>query len=142
MSDEDKKPAVAEDAAKQEFEDWLDAMDIDIRVGDLDEKDLAAYRKHERLIVGACMSGDLTFNESREAVFTPGKKSEWNSGAIVFHERTGATLISTDKKGKDSDGAKTYAAMGDLCGIAPKLFTKLKGRDIKICEAIFVLLMD
>ncbi len=142
MSDEDKKPVVAEEVAELEFTKWLDAMDIDIRTEELDDKDLTVFTKHKRLIVGACMVGDIVFNDDNEPVFTPGPKSKWSSAPLTFHERTGATLASTDGKGKNQDVAKTFAAMGDICGIAPKLFNKLKGRDWRICEAIFLLLMD
>ena len=92
-------------------------------------------------VVDACMRGDLVFNNEDEPVFTPSEKSKWTAGAMTFHERTGATLSSTDGKGKNQDVAKTFAAMGQICGMAPKMLQKLKGRDYRICEAIFLLLM-
>ena len=69
------------------------------------------------------------------------KKSKYKE-ALTFHERSGASIMAMDNKKKGQDAAKTYAVMGDMCCVHPGVFSGLVGEDIKICEALFTLLMD
>ena len=50
--------------------------------------------------------------------------------------------MAMDGKKKGHDVKKTYAVMADMCKVHPNVFAGLAGSDIKVCEAIFALLMD
>jgi len=131
---------IAAEVAAAEFENWLDAMDIYIDESELDADDLAEFKKTKGKIERAIKYGDLTFNDDGEAVYMPFKSE--HETPITFHERTGASMMATDTKKKGHDGAKTYAMMADMTRTHSSVFSKMKGADIKLCEALFQLLMD
>jgi len=131
---------VATEVAEQEFERFLESMDILIDPTKLDAEDLTAFNKQKQKIVWSIERGYLIINEEGEPVYTPWKTE--NIDAITFHERTGASLMAIDGKKKGHDVAKTYAMMADLTGTHPSVFAKLRGMDIKVCESLFNLLMD
>lgn len=128
------------EVALEEFERFLDAMDIYVEPGELDAEDLAAFNKQKSRIVRALENGSLVINDKGEAEYTPQRTS--GAETIVFHERTGASLMAMDGKKKGHDVAKTYAVMADMCRVHPSTFAKLVGVDGKVCEALFALLMD
>mgnify|MGYP007079515513 CR=1 FL=1 len=86
--------------------------------------------------------GDLVFNDDGEAVYTPSHKRSKYQEAITFHERTGGSLMAMDGKKKNHDVAKTFAVMAEMTKLHSGVFANLVGKDIKVCEAIFALLMD
>ena len=131
---------VALEVAENEFNRFTDNMDLDVDERFMDEEDLTAFNKQKRRIITAICNGSLVINENGEAVYTPQKSGDIEP--LVFHERTGASVMAMDNKKKNHDVAKTYAVMGDITGVHQNTFAKMKGIDIKICEAIFALLMD
>lgn len=133
---------IIREVAEQEFDRFADAMDLDLDTVGMDAEDLASMNKQKNRIIKAVMKGDLIFNDDGEAVYTPQHKRSKRKDPITFHERTGASLMAMDNKKKGHDVAKTYAILGDMCGIEPKEFSGLAGIDIKVSEAIFALLMD
>lgn len=130
------------ETANTEFDRFADEMDLDLDVSAMDQEDLTSFNKMRNRLIRSMQRGDLVINESGEAVFTPSRPGSKYKEAITFHERTGASLMAMDGKKRGHDVAKTYAIMGDMCGIHPKSFAMLAGSDIKICESIFALLMD
>ncbi len=133
-------PKAAPEVAEAEFDRFTNEMDLDVDVDFMDEEDLTAFNKQKRRIITAIMDGSLVINENGEAVYTP-RKSE-GIDALIFHERTGASVMSMDGKKKGHDVAKTYAVMADITKTHQSTFAKMKGIDIKVCEALFALLMD
>jgi len=133
---------IAREVAELEFDRFIDAMDILIDTTKLDAEDLTGYTKQKDRIVEAVCRGDLVFNEDGEAVYTPSHKKSKHTDPITFHERTGASLMAMDGKKKGHDVAKTYAILGNMCAVHPNVFAGLVGRDVKLCEALFALLMD
>ena len=131
---------VALEVAENEFNRFTDNMDLDVDERFMDEEDLTAFNKQKRRIITAICNGSLVINENGEAVYTPQKSGDIEP--LVFHERTGASVMAMDNKKKNHDVATTYAVMGDITGVHQNTFAKMKGIDIKICEAIFALLMD
>ena len=136
------KNKIALEAAEVEFDRFIDAMDILIDTAKLDAEDLTGYNKQRDRILNAVCTGALVFNEEGEAVYTPNHKNSKHSDPITFHERTGASLMAMDGKKKGHDVAKTYAILADMCKVHPNVFAGLAGRDVKVCEALFALLMD
>lgn len=130
------------DTAQAEFDRFVDAMDLDLDTADMDVEDLTAFKKQKSKIVRAIEKGSLVINDNGEAVYTPGNPKSKYSDPITFHERTGASLMAMDTKKKNHDVAKTYAVMGDMCNVHQNVFAGLVGNDVKVCEAIFAVLMD
>lgn len=137
-----KEPIVALEAAEAEFERFVDAMDLDLDTEGMDSDDLNNFNKQKRRIIRSMQAGALIINENGEAVYCPQHPNSKYKEAITFHERTGASLMAMDGKKKNHDVAKTYAIMADMCKVHPGVFAGLTGSDVKICEALFLLLMD
>lgn len=130
------------ETAEQEFNRFAESMDLELDTSDMDSEDLTAFTKQKNRIIKALMVGSLIINDNGEAVYTARNEKSKHKDAITFHERTGASLMAMDGKKKNHDVTKTYAILGDMCKVHPKVFAGLVGVDIKLCEAIFALLMD
>jgi len=133
---------VAKEVAEQEFNRFAEEMDLDLDTSAMDAEDLTAFNKQKNRIVRAIERGHLVINENGEAVYTPTNNRSKHADPITFHERTGASLMAMDGKKKGHDVAKTYAVMADMCKVHPNVFAGLVGTDVKVCEALFALLMD
>ena len=133
---------VAADVATEEFNRFVGSMDLDLDESGMDAEDLTAFNKQKNRILRAIRSGALVVNDEGEAVYTPSNPRSKHQEAITFHERTGASLMAMDGKKKGHDVAKTYAILADMCKVHPSVFAGLVGTDVKVCEAIFALLMD
>lgn len=139
MTDENK---VGVEVAEQEFDRWVEAMDLDLDTAAMDAEDLTAFNKQKRRLIKAMRRGSLVINENGEAEFTPQNENTRNKDTLTFHERTGASLMAMDGKKKGHDAAKTYAIMADICKTHPSTFAGMVGEDVKVCEALFAFLMD
>lgn len=137
-----KENVVAREVAEEEFDRFADEMDLDLDTSTMDAEDLTAFNKQKGRLVRAIERGSLVINENGEAVYTPQNPGSKHHDPITFHERTGASLMAMDGKKKGHDVAKTYAVMADMCKVHPSTFAGLKGTDVKVCEALFALLMD
>ena len=140
MNNEENK--VDKETAEVEFERFVEAMDLDLDTSIMDDEDKTAFTKTKNRLLRAIQKGSLVFNEDGEAVYTPSNSKSKHEKAITFHERTGASLMAMDNKKKGHDVAKTYAVLAEMCKVHPSTFAGLVGTDVKICEAIFSLLMD
>lgn len=136
------KQVIDEETAKIEFDRFTESMDLDLDKSNMDAEDLTAFEKNKNRILTAIQRGAMIINEDGEAVYTPQHKRSKYKESITFHERTGASLMAMDSKKKNHDVAKTYAVMADMCSVHPGIFAGLVGTDVKVCEAIFSLLMD
>lgn len=130
-----RKIVVVKEQAEQFFEDFLVTMDI--QLDNPEGEDKSAVDR----VVRAIMYGDLTFNENSEPVYTPWRNASKYKEPITFHERTGEVILASDGKGKNALARQTYSMMGKLCRVEPRTFSQMAGTDIKVCEALFGLLM-
>jgi hypothetical protein len=128
--------------AEIEFDRWASEMDLDLDPSGMDDKDAAAFNKQKRRVLSAIESGALVIGPDGLATYTPQNDKTPHKDPITFNERTGASLMAMDGKGKNQDVAKTYAMMADMCGVNPKVFASMVGVDAKVCEALYVFLMD
>jgi len=131
---------ISSDMAESEFNRFTDAMDLDVDTSCMDIEDKTTFEKQKRRLIKALQNGSLVINDNGEPVYTPQKSTP--NEPLVFHEQTGAALMSMDRLKKNHDVAKTYAVMGNICKVPQDVFAKMKGIDIKICMIIFSLLMD
>lgn len=133
---------VDENTALAEFDRFEEAMDLDFNIQDMTEDDLSTFNRKKRRIIRAVMRGFMVFNDDGEAIYTPNNKSSKYKEPITFHQRSGKSTMAMDSIKKGQDMHKTYAVMGEMCKVPPNVFAGLVGTDIKVCEDIFVLLMD
>ena len=133
---------IAAEVAQDELNRFFNCMDIDNDIEAMDADDKANFLKLSRKLTRAIESGALIINDSGEAEYTPQNPKSKHKDAIVFHERTGASLMAVDGKKDGHNVAKTYAMMADVTRLHPSVFAGLVGIDIKVCEAIFSFLMD
>lgn len=138
----ENKFKINRETALLEFDRFSESMDLDLDADQMDAEDLTQFNKQKSKVVRAIEKGCLVINDNGEAVYTPQNKKSRYDQPITFHERTGASLMAMDGKKKNYDVAKTYAVMGDMCKLPPKVFAGLMGIDVKICEALFAFLMD
>lgn len=137
-----KEPIVAKEVAESEFDRFVDMMDLDVDVSIMDEEDVTAFKKQKSRIIKAMMAGSLVINDKGEAAYVPQHDRSKYKELITFREYSGATGMATDGKKKNQSVAATYAMMADMTGLHTKTFAGLVGSDIKICMAIYLLLMD
>ncbi len=130
------------EVAEKEFERFAEAMDLDLDPSLMDNEDLTAFNKQKRRLIRAIEKGSLVFNEAGEAEYTPVNDRSKHKETLIFRERSGASLMAMDSKKKNHDVAKSYAVLADMCGVPQNVFAGLVGVDVKICEALFALLMD
>lgn len=130
------------DTALSEFERFAIEMDLSLDMKDMDAEDKEAFTRQRDRMLRAIEYGDLTFNENGEAVYTPCRANSKHKDPIVFHERSGASIMAMDGKKRNHEVAKTYAVMAQMCRVHTSVFANLVGTDIKVCEAIYTFLMD
>jgi len=133
---------IDEQMALAEFDRFTECMALDVDEDDLDSEDLTSFLKQKKRILKAIRRGTLVINEHGEAIYTCSNRRTVYDKPLVFHERTGASLMAMDGKKKNHEVSKTYAVMADMCKVHQSVFAKMVGEDIKICEALFALLMD
>lgn len=138
-----KENKVDQATATQFFEDFADAMGLDIDESSItDDEELQALKKLKAVVIKAISRGALTFNEDTEAVYTPCRKASGHQSPITFYERRGVDLMAMDGKGKGKDITKVYAVMASMTKLETKDISGLAGQDLTVCMAIFQLLMD
>ncbi len=130
---------IAKEVAEQEFNRFVDSMDLDVDPADMDEDDRKGFTQQKDRVIAAIQSGALVIKDSGEPVFTPQRTND--ADAITFHEPTGASLMAMDRKKKTEDIGKLYAAMGDITKTHANVFSKMKMADLKVCMAITTLFL-
>lgn len=133
------KDKVALEVAEQEFNRFVEAMDLDVNPADMDEDDKKGFEQQRDRVVSAIQAGTVVINDNGEPVFTPQRTKDVEP--ITFHEPTGASLMAMDRKKKTEDIGKLYAAMGDMTKNHANVFSKMKMADLKVCMAITTLFL-
>lgn len=142
IMEEKSMEKIVKEMAEAEFDRFIECMDLYFDTAEMDADDLTGFNKNKSRLVRAIQNASLVINDNGEAVFTPKNPKSKHQEPIVFHERSGVSLSAMDGKRKNHDVAKTYAVMGEMCKVHPKVFAGLVGNDIKVCESLFILLMD
>lgn len=133
------KDKVALEVAEQEFNRFVEAMDLDVNPADMDEDDKKGFEQQRDRVVSAIQAGTVVINDNGEPVFTPQRTKD--ADPITFFEPTGASLMAMDRKKKTEDIGKLYAAMGDMTKNHANVFSKMKMADLKVCMAITTLFL-
>lgn len=130
---------VAKEVAEEEFNRFVDLMDLDVDPVDMDEDDRKGFTQQKDRILSAIQSGALVVKDTGEPVFTPQRTND--ADTITFYEPTGASLMAMDRKKKTEDIGKLYAAMGDITKTHSNVFSKMKMADLKVCMAVTTLFL-
>lgn len=133
------KDRVSKDVAEQEFDRFVEVMDLDIDPADMDEDDKKGYQQQRERVVSAIQSGALVINDNGEPVFTPQRTKDIEP--LTFHEPTGASLMAMDRRKKSEDVGKMYALMGEITKTHASNFAKMKMGDLKVCQAVTTLFL-
>lgn len=127
------------ESAELEFDRFVDLMDLDVDMADMDDEDKKDFTLEKGKIVKALQRGSLVISDQGEPIYTPVRSD--NKGAITFHEATGASLMAMDRKKKNADVTKMYATMADMTKEPIVRFANMKMFDVKICTAITTLFL-
>lgn len=125
--------------AENEIDRFATAMDLDLDTSEMDEEDRKALDQQKRVLILSIQKGNLVVNDNGEPVFTPTIGD--NLEPLTFYEPSGASFMTMDKKKKNHDVAKMYGIMGDMTKTYPKVFSQMKHRDSKVCQAIVTLFL-
>ena len=123
--------------AQDEFNRFLELMDIDNDPSHMSGEDRVNFDKLARTITKAIETGRLVVNDDGEPVFTP---AGFDS-PMTFHEPTGATYMSIDRRKDGQNVAKLHAMLADMTKQPPDVFAKMKARDYKVAQAVIMLFL-
>lgn len=129
---------VATEVAEAEFARFTEAMDLDTDIERMDGDDQAAFKNQKRRVVRAIEDGHLVVDDKGQPIFTP---QLGDTSPITFFEPTGASLMSMDKKKANENVAKVFATLGDMTKTSAARFSAMKGRDVKLCQALYLLFL-
>lgn len=132
---------IAEDQAEAWFEEWAEIMDVDTESQAWDKEDRDDFAELKRVVVKGIMRGHVTFSDDMLIEYTPWRPDSRVKEKLVFHERSGASMMSADSKRTKGNTHRMYGILADMCRVPVTVFSGLVGADIKMCEAIFALLM-
>lgn len=130
---------VAKEVAEEEFNRFVECMDLDVDPADMDEDDRKGFVHQKDRVIAAIQSGALVINDKGEPTYTPQRTND--AEPITFYEPTGTSLMAMDRKKKTEDIGKLYAAMGDMTKTHANVFSKMKMADLKVCMAITTLFL-
>jgi hypothetical protein len=123
---------MSKEAAREEFDRFLDLMDLEHKFDDLetpeDVEDAAAVR---RLLENAIAKGTLTVDEHGVATL------HTEAGPVVFNEPTGAALKAMDKRKNGRNVSKIFVSLAEWTGVNESRFSKMRGRDVNVCMKLF-----
>jgi len=126
-------PKIIKEMAEQEFDRFIEAMDIEADPLEMDDEDKEQFKKQKSLVVARIMAGNVIIDDAGQPVYTV---KQGDGDPITFYEPTGASLMAMDRKKKAEDIGKLYATMADMTKQPIKRFAGMKYRDLKVCIAI------
>jgi len=144
MSDEEAKGGedegftVGKDVAESEFNRFGEAMDLDFDTTRMDEEDQKTFAKQKGLFIRAVRLGRLIVDKDGQPVYAP---QVGDVKSIVFYEPDGACLMAIDEAKKNHDVAKSFKIMRSVTRQPDVVFSKMKNRDLKVCQAVINLFL-
>lgn len=129
---------VDQEMAEAEFMRFIDAMDLELDES-ADAEDRSDFIALKNKLVKAISKGSLIIDESGQPVYTPERTEDVKP--LTFYEPTGANLVAMDKRKPGEDISKFNAVMAEMCKVHPKVFSKLKFKDYKLCQSIVTLFL-
>ena len=134
---ETKSTKIGREVAEQEFQRFVDLMNLDVEESYLNDEDKAGLATNRHRFIRAVEAGSLVVDESGIPIFTPQKSDHCDP--ITFYEPTGASLMSMDRKKEGADVGKMFTIMADFTKTDQGRFAGLKIADLNVCMAISML---
>lgn len=134
---EKKSGKIGSDVAEQEFNRFVDLMNLDVEDEYLNDEDKAGLATNRHRFLRAVEAGSLTVDGDGVPTFTPQKSD--NCEPIIFYEPTGASLMAMDRKKEGADVGKMFTIMADFTKTDQNRFAKLKVGDLNVCMAVAML---
>lgn len=134
-----KKSAIGHEVAETEFNRFVDSMNLDVNLENMNDDDRQGFHKQHKIIIDSIRRKDATINDNGEPTFTPTRTE--NSSMITFHEPTGASFMAMDSKRTDAHMSKIFAVMADMTKTDIGYFSKMKNADLKVCIAFATLFL-
>ena len=133
---------VAKEVAENDFQRFIDGADIIFDIETMDEEDRTTSEKQKARMIRAIMKGHLTVDTDGLPTFTPYTKGSTFTEPITFNLPGGADIMAMDQIKAHKKMAQVHSIMGGMTKLPANVFSKLKGEDYKICQAIFLFFMD
>lgn len=137
MKDENQN-AVARTFAEEEFDRFVDCMDLDVEPRDPEEA--ADVATHRARIVKAIERGDAIVNEVGEITFTPARSGS-PKDPITFYEPRGSAWQATEQAKKNKTITSLHFMLAEITRKPPAYFAKLQGSDYKFCQSVVSLFL-
>lgn len=118
----------AHEVAVNAFEDWAEAMEIDIEGPDFTEEDVGQVVAFRRKFVRRVKRGTLTVAEDGTLTLAVANCAE----PLVFAEPRGSAM-STRMKG-DNDAKATRRLLAEWTGAPIRYFADMNARDLVFCN--------
>jgi len=131
-----EETGISREFAEAEFERFAECMGLDVDESTLDGEEKSSLRESRAVFVKSVMAGRMTVNENGEPTVTTSEDKE-----LTFHEPRGGTLAQSDKAKQGQAYAKMFLIMAGLTKTSPTMFSSMRRRDLKICEAITLLFL-
>lgn len=132
---------VDKETARAELDRFARLADLNLSTDGLNEKDRDSLSAQCATVTRAIESGHLAIDDAGTACYTPHRAATADKTPVVFHEPTGADKMAIDRKKDGHLMAKTFAMMESMCRVTPGRFAAMANADLKVCEALFTLLM-
>lgn len=129
------EPTVSREVAEAEFSRFIEEMDIDLDESKLDDEDKVAVKKARDLLIKRMMQGHLTIDEKGQPVYRPLTVQQ----TLVFREPDGEVKQAMDQGKQGHNVRKMQGTIAQWTGVNFSVIRKMKERDAKVCESIFVL---
>ena len=137
-------PPISVQFAEREFDRFMECMDLSADTTLMvDAEEVKDFTKNKARFINAVRRGYLTVDDEGVPTYTCQKDSVHGASKPVFtfQEPTGAALLDMDKSRDGADVSKLYTAMGAMTGHAPKVFSGLHNRDLKVLISISTLFL-
>ena len=134
MSDE----KISQEMAEAEFDRFVEMMDLELDPADMNDNEKSEMLDASKRVKRAIQRGSLIINDDGEAIYTPQRTESKNP--FHFRELDGHALLASDKRKESARVSQGFTMMGQMCKCSPNFFANLKGVDLKVTQAIFVLL--
>lgn len=132
---------VAREVAEQEFERYLEAMDLSARISlerCTDAEDRKSLEDLRWTLVQAIQEGHLVIREDGTAELHP---KVGNTTPVHFPEPDGKAIAAMDQAKRDQGALKTNMLLGKWTGLNPERFAAMKMRDYRVCAALVTLFL-
>jgi hypothetical protein len=126
-----KEYKVDRETAERDFETFAEEWGIDTDLEDMDEESRDGFEQHKRRIVRAIMSGNAVV-DGHKLSYTP----LGDSDEITFKRPKGRALLAMDNAKESQHMRKMFEFLGSVTGQAPKVFSNMDGRDLKLCSSV------